>query len=157
MTICGSLLMVVLDGERQSAACHPAWRGAAGLHVLGNQAAREGRWCEVRIWHAPGWVAISRTLIPLQECPGHGQVCPSSKMAWAVQQELVGQFLFEGVSGHLQGVTEITLGISAVALPVPHSHVDGDGRLRPQPMLLAKEKACGVAAGISDVTSGGQG
>lgn len=78
-------------------------------------------------------------LILLQECPGHGQVCPSSKMAWAVQQELVGQFLFEGVTGHLQGVTEITLGISAVAL-----HVDGDGRLRPQPMLLAKEKACVV-------------
>ena len=123
--------MLLVDGERWGAVCHPAWCGVAGLGVAGSQ--RLGRDDGVRSGSVSllhGWQP-SRMLVPLPESPGHGRVCPPSKMAWAVQQELVVQSLFEGVSGHLRGVTEIILRIRAVPLPIPHCHMDGDGHLRP--------------------------
>lgn len=39
-------------------------------------------------------------LVPHQESPNYDRICPPFKMPWAVQQEVVGRSLFEGLSGH---------------------------------------------------------
>lgn len=86
-----------------------------------------------------GW-QTSGILVPHQESPDYDGVCPPSKTPWAVQQEGVGWSLFEGLSGHLWEVTEITLGIRTVPICVSHIHMDGNGHGRHQPMLLVKEE-----------------
>lgn len=69
----------------------------AGLGVLGSQwlgrddGARSGCGMLLHGWQPAGM------LVPLQKSLGHGRVRPLSEMAWAVQQELVGRSLSEGV------------------------------------------------------------
>lgn len=86
-----------------------------------------------------GWQP-SGMLVPHQESPNYDRICPPFKMPWAVQQEVVGRSLFEGLSGHFWEVTEITVGIRAVPIHVSHIHMDGNRHGQPQPMLLVKEE-----------------
>lgn len=119
---------------------HPAWHRAAGLGVPGSKrlgrddGARSGSDVLLHGWQSPGcssftgraWAMARFVLGP--KWPGQ-----FSKTWWVSSSLRV----FQGIYG---GVTEITLGISAVPAPVPHIHMDGDGHLQPQLMLLAKEE-----------------
>lgn len=121
--------MLVVDGDQRSTVCHLAWHRDTGW---GGMMARGQDLAHSCMGGSPlGCLSLTRRA---------QIICPPFKMPWAVQQEVVGRSLFEGLSGHFWEVTEITVGIRAVPIHVSHIHMDGNRHGQPQPMLLAKEE-----------------